>query len=732
MKIPGAEGPISLVWDKTGIPHVFADTVADAYRGLGYACASERLWQMHLSNLFATGTAASVFGERYLTQDLMHRAFNVRATDLPDSPGDWVADAYADGVNAWIAGLDEIPPEFAKAGTVPTPITRHHIASRYRFTGWFQHKTWLEKIYAGKLMARHGVDWFSGHLRRFSEADHRSVTELGEALSGLDHRVARLLLPGEPSLSGSNNWAINAELSASGAPMLATDPHQPHSIPNTFFYAHLSVPGWDAFGATFPGMPYFMMGFNRDLAWGLTTGFVDTYDVFIERDAPTQVTTCEIDIAGQDTRQLSIDVSRHGPILESLTDALGFTEGGQRDHVTALDWVMRDLPTSAGTLALLPLAGSTREFGEALFENDVSPLVNNIICVDRNNTHHRYIAATLRQRKDVTGVVPLPGWRDEYFFETSRADQLLVEEDPESGFTLTANNDTMGDLGAYPIHNFPTDPARADRIRELLTQQDAPFTVQDFCRMQMDVVDLRAKRLIPDLIAAMTENDDEINTARRLLSSWDCKATTDSAAACIYYPLADRRWHLRLMGAVLGDDPLFKSMSVAAPGLSRFTIAELMAEGSPWLPHRDTMNAIICDEIRKIVIWLREHHGDDWRWGDLHQISFQHSLAKHETWQHMKVGPDPVGGSPNTLAMAAHLGTAGSLAQNVFHGPAFRWVVDLADPLHFPFIIAGGNGGQPDSPFLTNQYRQWLNGQYVSMTLVREELDVASEITLSP
>ena len=70
-----------------------------------------------------------------------------------------------------------------------------------------------------------------------------------------------------PSFSGSNNWAITGELSASGKPILATDPHQPFTIPSTFFYVHLHVDSWDAFGAAFPGVPYFMMGYTKDVAW---------------------------------------------------------------------------------------------------------------------------------------------------------------------------------------------------------------------------------------------------------------------------------------------------------------------------------------------------------------------------------------------------------------------------------------------------------------------------------
>jgi penicillin G amidase len=86
--IPEAEAPLEICWDNIGIPHIFSKSIEDAYRGMGYACASERLWQIHLSNLYATGTAASVMGEKYVAQDLMHKAFNVVAGELPDSPGD--------------------------------------------------------------------------------------------------------------------------------------------------------------------------------------------------------------------------------------------------------------------------------------------------------------------------------------------------------------------------------------------------------------------------------------------------------------------------------------------------------------------------------------------------------------------------------------------------------------------------------------------------------------------
>ena len=514
--------------------------------------------------------------------------------------------------------------------------------------------------------------------------------------------------------------------------MLATDPHQPHTIPNVFFFVHLHTPGWDAFGASLPGTPYFMMGFNRELAWGLTTGFVDNYDVYVERDSTFETERFEIDVAGEASRTFEVAHSSHGPILESLTDALGITESRSREYWTSLSWVMRDIPTSAGALAGLPLAATSEEFGDALFENDVCPLVNNIICVDRQNDLRRFIAATIPKRKEVTGTVPLPGWEPAFEFEHSLASELLVERNPDSGFLLTANNDTMGDRGDYPIHNFPTSSARADRITELLVEQKANFTSADFERMQLDLLDVKAREWLPDIIDCLTGDDPVVKRARTLLADWDYVARMDSKAACVYYLLLDTRWHIAFMLEVLGDG-LLQSMPVVAPAISRFSVADFMAAGSPWRAHRKLLGRIICRNTIEVMSNLDSEFGEDWNWGQIHQISFRHSLAKHQPWGHLKAGPDPIGGSPTTLAMAMHQPVeTGSEKLQVYHGPAFRWIVDLSDPLHFRFVIAGGNGGRVDSPFTINQYQSWLGGEYFDVSLVLDELDIALSQQFSP
>ena len=238
-----------------------------------------------------------------------------------------------------------------------------------------------------------------------------------------------------------------------------------------------------------------MMGYTRDVAWGLTTGFVDSYDVYIEKlrktsalnqnasDAVTEYLAPEgwqplkrrveaVSIKGGEVREIEVAHTSHGVLLESLQQQLGMSEArsqpGAEEVQTALHWTLEDVPTSAGALARLPLAKTTEEFGELLFENDVCPLVNNIICVDSQDNLQRFIAATLPARKGATGSVPLAGWRADCDFPRSKASDLKVEKNPDCGYSLTANNDTMGERGPYYVHNFPISSARADRIDELL------------------------------------------------------------------------------------------------------------------------------------------------------------------------------------------------------------------------------------------------------------------------
>ena len=205
---------------------------------------------------------------------------------------------------------------------------------------------------------------------------------------------------------------------------------------------------------------------------------------------------------------------------------------------------------------------------------------------------------------------------------------------------------------------LPTHSARADRISQILNSKEK-FEVADFKEAQLDLKDLRAEAVLSDLLPLIEEsNEPRVKKAVSILSDWDYVASSDSTAACIFYPFMDQMWSRKFMRKVLSDDFL-RVIPGAAPGLNRFDVKHFLHTDSPWNPHKKEMVSVITECLRQVMDSLESEFGEnmsEWEWGKIHQVQFSHRLAKKSTWAHMKVEAQPSGGSPTTLAMAMHLG----------------------------------------------------------------------------
>lgn len=748
-RIPTLSKPIELYWDRWGIPHIYAKTVADAFAGLGYATGFERLWQIEISRLYATGTTASVLGRRFLKQDAVMRTFNVPASPagIPSSPGDYIVDAYLSGLNSYIDQLDEVPPEFLHAGIEPRHFSREDVAARYRFSCWFQHRCWLEKILMARLMSEHGVERWKHHLNRFSASDEQLLLSMREIYQTLNLDFAGLTFPDFPMAdqAGSNNWAVSGLRSQSGKPMLASDPHQPLGIPNVYFLSHLQAPDFDLTGASFPGMPFFAIGHTRHTAWGITTAFVDNYDVYIEEiDGDDQLSYRTpngmqklllreeiISVKGEEDFVLPVQLSRHGPLFEPLMESLGLADKNSSDYRTALRWSIGETATSAGALARLPLAKSTAEFAEFLFEEGKTPLVFNLICVDENSNMNRWVATIIPKRIGVTGVLPLPGWDSRYDWQDAEPEELLLETSPEDGVLATANQDTMAGKTYFPIHNFPASNHRYRRIRELL-QEKKSLSIRDMQEMQLDLLDIRARQQVPAIVDLLSDSkDNEVITAISLLADWDYVALPDSAACSVFYLLLAKQWHQQFLTRALKSEKLGYNLIrylPYAPGIQNFSVSDFLSSAFAWHHHKKLLIEVLEKNLKAVVLWLVQELGSDqsnWQWQRIHAVSFSHTLQKYPSWRHLNIGPDPIGGSPTTLSMAGHLGEG---PFQVIHGPVLRMLVDLADPDHTLFVMAAGNSGRHDSPHSTDQYSLWLSGEYFTVRHQKASLSRLAKI----
>ena len=85
---------------------------------------------------------------------------------------------------------------------------------------------------------------------------------------------------------GSNNWVVSGSETMSGRPILANDPHLQLTSPPLFWAVQINTKlrGGDvnAQGLALAGTPVIILGYNEEIAWGLTTTGYDTTDCYRE------------------------------------------------------------------------------------------------------------------------------------------------------------------------------------------------------------------------------------------------------------------------------------------------------------------------------------------------------------------------------------------------------------------------------------------------------------------
>src|SRR5262249_14276833 len=126
VRLAGVTAPVDIVRDRYGIPHIFAASLEDASFALGYAHAQDRLWQMEMNRRIGAGRLAEVVGPGALETDRFLRTLGVRRAaeanfQTLDSQTKKQLEAYAAGVNAFLAADPVLPVEFLLTGVKPEP-----------------------------------------------------------------------------------------------------------------------------------------------------------------------------------------------------------------------------------------------------------------------------------------------------------------------------------------------------------------------------------------------------------------------------------------------------------------------------------------------------------------------------------------------------------------------------------------------------------------------------------
>src|SRR3954454_782316 len=358
IEVEGLHGPVRIRRDRWGVPHVEADVRGDLYFAQRYCHGQDRLWQMDFYRRVVEGRVAEMAGEEGLAVDRLMRTLGIRRIARREEAELDPAlraqlERFCAGVNQAAADARALPFEMQVLRQHWEPWSPVDILSLGKLLAFGLSTNWERELLRSDMVRELGPE-LAARLDPVYPAGNPVVDQTpfsGEGLPLVEQIDAvRRSIGLAAEASGSNNWAVSGARSATGAPLIAGDPHLPPSMPGIWFEVELRHDGRFVRGASMPGMPGIYMGQNNDVAWTITNVMGDTQDLFIERveaDSylfegewlPLEVVEEEIPVNGRAPGRLGGRSTHHGPIVNA---ALGADEA----EPLALAWTALAEPTA--------------------------------------------------------------------------------------------------------------------------------------------------------------------------------------------------------------------------------------------------------------------------------------------------------------------------------------------------------------------------------------------------
>lgn len=752
LTLPGLTSPVRVGFGPQAVPTIAADTLPDLLFAQGYVVASERLWQMDTLRRLASGRLAEVFGAGALPADRFFRTLGLarearRTLEHLDAADRDLLAAYAAGVNAY---RDEararLPLEYRIAGFAPAPWVPEDSLVIGGYMAWTQSFNLRAELTFLRLAARIGPE----RARELFPTDEgipapAVAPELVRHLSA--HRPSRKRLTAAPSLdaafqlparfglpipgAASNAWVVTGSRTATGAAMLANDPHLALSMPAIWYELELIAPELHVSGVTLPGVPLVLIGHNEHLAWGFTSAIADTQDLFVERVTPDG----RVERAGSDPEpilarierisvkdaapvELAVRYTSHGVIVNGIlgdaTDSPMDLPGLDTTDLLALRQT-NDLPDLS--FVAIHRLGRSRTLSEArAAATGFRQVALNLMLAHRDGGIAWQVTGLLPKRGKGSGAFPSPGWLPEYAwrgFVPQRLNPALT--DPAGDTLITANNRTIPADYPVAVSRSWMAPYRAQRIAELLAGAP-PLTPASMADIQRDRASLLARLMQQSLRRIELElravDARAWDIASDSLLDWNGVMDGDSPSAALFV-LLEPALYEALYGDELGAD-LAALMEMAMVAYNPLQETLRSGQSSFWddvtTPELETPAEIWARAILAATADLKARSGVSGKapLERIRTLTFPHAFDKLPIlgpW--FSVGPIGVGGGTDTVDVMK--ATPAKPEQALF-APSMRMIATPADWTQTRGTLPLGQSGHRFSPYRTDQLADWLAG----------------------
>ena len=751
----GLKAAVEVVRDKEGVPHIFAASERDAWFSVGYVHAQDRLWQMEFQRRVSQGRLAEFIGERAFDTDRLMRTLGIarmagRIVARLDADTRANLEAYAAGVNAYLAADPVLPVEFQAFRIEPQPWKPADSVGWLLVMAWDLSGNWRGELgrlrYAAKLGRERAAELippYPGDVAAPLPDFKALYAELAPAANAL-----LAMSPPTEEAVGSNNWVVSGARSETGKPLLANDPHLGLQAPALWYFAHVSSPSGNVVGGTLPGLPFVVLGRNDNVAWTMTTTNSDTQDLFIERIAPGDPASYltpkgkerfevreEVILVRGEERRIKVRSTRHGPVLSDAVK--GLADASPKGHVMALAWAaLAEDNTAARAGFALNRARNRAQFIDGL--RDFYAPHQNVVFADREGYIGFVAPAKVPVRRadnEAAGRVPVPGWLAKYDWEGFLPfDRMPAIQQPASGRIVTANH-KITPPGYKPFLSVDWFlPYRADRIEELLAAKPK-HSLESFARIQGDTVSRLARELLPVALAARPGKD-EGRAAQKMLAGWKGEMSIDSPA-----PLVFSAWYRELTRLVYADElgELFKDAWEQRAG---FMIPVMKAERGyeRWCddvrtPAKETCAQLAARAFDFAAADLARRYGEpaQWRWGHAHPAAGDHRpfgfFPVVSRW--FNVSPETPGDGFTVNVGATTIRDEARPFANR-HAASMRAIYDLADLDRSLYMQSTGQSGNVLSPWYASFAERWAKVEYITIPAKREAIAAAHILKLTP
>jgi acyl-homoserine-lactone acylase len=681
ISISYAEDPTDstkILWDRWGVPHVFAQTQQELFFADGWA-------QMHShGNLIlkllgrSRGRAAEYWGgAKNVQRDVL-----IHTLGFPKLAAQWWKGqdreqkqhtrAFVAGINAYLSAHPETI-EAANSDILPITVADINQHSLYVF--------YVRFVGGGDL----------GTIHSWQEKDTSGAG--AEPSQEAPHEE-----------TGSNTYAVGPSRAADGHAMLVQNPHLPWSDEFLFYEFHGIAPGVNTYGATLVGFPGWGIAFNENLGWSHTNNTIDNADSYELQlqdggyllDGEVQpfersVKTIKIKDESGHLADYEIEILRsaHGPVVKK----------GKEKAVAIRLFLER--PDASQQWWKMATAKNFKEFETALQLGQI-PFWNVMYADKDGNIFYLFNGhVPLRAGGDWNywnRIIP-GGKSADLWTKVHPYTDLPKVKNPAIGWLQNANDPpwTCTDPMQLKPEEFPTYMApvfnlfRSQRSARMLAE-DESITLDELVSYKLSTRMEMADRLLDDLYAAIDRHGNRLSReAKAVLQAWDRCADVDSKGAVLFCS-----WARKLKPYDQANYSQAFRLEAAR------TTPDGLADPAAAVQHLETA----AQEIKETYGRL------DIAWGEVNRLIYHDKDL-------------PANGADGSVGVFRVASTAPMKdgRRRVKAGDSWVAVIEFGEKVRAKVLLSYGNSTQTDSPHFGDQLELFSKKELRDAWFYREDIE---------